>query len=550
MKSAFADRQGLLRSAAPSALDTVGNRNWQPFAERVPLSAFERYQELQRYVGWSDRDAAAVGAIGGILAPFFRPLVDDFYAEIGKHPDARRVITGGPEQVARLKETLIRWLEELFAGPYEAAYVERRWRVGYRHVEIGLSQVYTSAALARLRRRIVEALESQWTGTAAELSSTLQSLHTLIDLDLAIIEDAYQTEFQRRQVIVERVLAQQQAEQRYRSLFENTLDGMLMVDDEGGIVAANPAACAILGCDESAVSGSRLEGLQIRLAGASQAAAWTDFFSQPTQIGEGSLPRGDGAVADVEFRAVRGFAQGLHLLSLHDVTSRKQAEERARQSERLAAIGETMAALVHESRNALQRSKASMEMLLLEIEDRPQAVQLVARAQKAQEDLHRLYEEVRQWAAPLTLRLEPCNLQELWKEVWCLVRQAHPARDARLVEEVTCRNHVTHADPYLLSQVFRNVFENALEASPPGSAVTVRCFDAGGNEIGIAISDEGPGLSPEQQRRIFEPFFTTKAKGTGLGMAIAQRIVQSHRGGILASSPHGAQIEIRLPRTT
>jgi signal transduction histidine kinase len=65
----------------------------------------------------------------------------------------------------------------------------------------------------------------------------------------------------------------------------------------------------------------------------------------------------------------------------------------------------------------------------------------------------------------------------------------------------------------------------------------------------ISIADRGPGLSVEQQQRIFEPFFTTKAKGTGLGMAIASRIVQSHGGSIAASSPGGARLEITLPRT-
>jgi PAS domain S-box-containing protein len=348
---------------------------------------------------------------------------------------------------------------------------------------------------------------------------------------------------------IQRVFERQQAEQRYRWLFENTLDGLLMLDDDSAIVAANPAACALLARKESALLAGRLESLQIQVAGASRPAIWSDFLRERTNIGECALVRGDGTCVDVEYRAVTGFAPGLHLISLHDVTARKQAEERARQSERLAAIGETMAALVHESRNALQRSKASLEMLLLEIEDRPEAVKLVARAQKAQEDLHRLYEEVRQWAAPLNLRREACNLRELWKEVWCLVKQAHPARDARLVEEITCQNLVSEVDQFLMSQVFRNVFENALEASPAGSAVTIRCSDAAGSdEILIAIRDQGSGLTAEQQHRICEPFFTTKAKGTGLGMAIAHRIVQSHRGAIAASSPQGAQIEIKLPR--
>jgi signal transduction histidine kinase len=244
------------------------------------------------------------------------------------------------------------------------------------------------------------------------------------------------------------------------------------------------------------------------------------------------------------------FVPGLHLLSLRDITARRQAEERARQAARLAAIGETMASLVHESRNALQRGKACLEMLSLEIEDRPEALKLVARAQKAQEDLHRLYEEVREWAAPLNLRRETCNLREVWMEVWCLVKQAHPARAARLEENLLC-DPVCEVDRFLMSHVFRNIFENAIEVSPEGAPVSVHCQSASAGKNGqilVTIRDQGPGLTAEQQRRIFEPFFTTKSKGTGLGMAIAQRIVQSHGGAIAASSPQGAQIEITLPK--
>jgi signal transduction histidine kinase len=104
-----------------------------------------------------------------------------------------------------------------------------------------------------------------------------------------------------------------------------------------------------------------------------------------------------------------------------------------------------------------------------------------------------------------------------------------------------------------MAQVFRNIFENAVEVSPAGEVVEVACSEMAngkGRAVVISIADRGPGLSPEQQQRIFEPFFTTKAKGTGLGMAIASRIVQSHGGSIAASSSGGARIEITLPRDT
>jgi signal transduction histidine kinase len=173
--------------------------------EDHPLTAYERYQQLQRYVNWSESDAARVRAIGPMVAPYFGALVDDFYAEIENHPEARKVITGGDEQIARLKKTLVRWLEELFSGQYDRDYVERRWRVGFRHVEIGLLQVYTNAALSRLRRGLLAAVEREWQGSIQELLLVRESLNSLLDLDLAIIEDAYQTEFQRRQVVAERL---------------------------------------------------------------------------------------------------------------------------------------------------------------------------------------------------------------------------------------------------------------------------------------------------------------------------------------------------------
>ena len=169
-------------------------------------SSYLRYQELQSYVGWTDEDAARVHAIAHLIAPHFDELIDDFYAEIERHPEARQVITGGNEQINRLKKSLKGWLTELFSGRYDQDYVGRRWRVGYRHVEIGLDQVYTNTALSRLRSRILGVLEPpRWQATPTEMLAARLSLNTLIDLDLAIIEDAYQTEYRRRQRVTERL---------------------------------------------------------------------------------------------------------------------------------------------------------------------------------------------------------------------------------------------------------------------------------------------------------------------------------------------------------
>jgi len=167
---------------------------------------YSRYQELQAYVGWSEGDAQRVRAVAALLEPALPPLIDDFYAEIERHPHALRVITGGRAQIDRLKGTLLNWVRELLSGPYDRGYVARRWQVGWRHVEIGLDQVFTNMALSRLRTGLVQALRQHWPSGPGDLFDTFRSLNKLLDLDLAIIEDAYQTEHLARQQRSERLV--------------------------------------------------------------------------------------------------------------------------------------------------------------------------------------------------------------------------------------------------------------------------------------------------------------------------------------------------------
>src|SRR6185437_3573095 len=140
-------------------------------------------------------------------SPHLTARIDDFYDEIGRHPNALKVITGGQAQINRLKGTLIQWLRELLAGCYDQKYVARRWLVGWRHVEIGLEQVYTNVALSRLRLGLMRALHDNWRGDLQALQDTVRSLNKLLDLDLAIIEDAYQAEYAARLQRSERLAA-------------------------------------------------------------------------------------------------------------------------------------------------------------------------------------------------------------------------------------------------------------------------------------------------------------------------------------------------------
>jgi signal transduction histidine kinase len=229
--------------------------------------------------------------------------------------------------------------------------------------------------------------------------------------------------------------------------------------------------------------------------------------------------------------------------------------EPALQAERLAAIVQTMAGLAHEAGNALQAIRACSERLAWRLVDRPEALALVAEIQKAEETLERLFDDVRHYAAPVKLERRPWDVGAVWRQAWEEATARHPGRGARLDDGAGGPGLLCSVDPFRLGQVFRNVFDNALAAGRDPVRVTVACAEAdldGRPALRVAVRDNGPGLGPEQRARIFDAFYTTKTRGTGLGMAIARRVVEAHGGRIEAGAAAGpgAEIVITLPRRT
>lgn len=273
--------------------------------------------------------------------------------------------------------------------------------------------------------------------------------------------------------------------------------------------------------------------------------------------------RKDGSTYEVELlisAVTDEQRETTHYVSIHrDITRQKHAEERAVQAERLAAIGQMVTGLAHESRNALQRSQSCLELLALELEDQPEVLDLLARVQKAQDHLHHLYEEVRSYAAPIKLHQRPCDLGDIWRETWSHLEVMRKDKHVSLREETGGMDLCCHVDRHAISQVFRNILENAIVACPAPGEIVIECVESaldGAPAVRLALRDNGPGLDEQQKTRIFEPFFTTKTQGTGLGMAIASRIVESHGGEIgVGDCPSGgaeigAEIIVTLPRGT
>ena len=526
-------------------------------------SHIQRYQELQSYVGWTHDDTARIVALAPLIEPFLCELIDDFYQQIERHDKTRKIITGGDDQVERLKQTLKQWVRELFIGKYNEAYIDRRWRVGGRHLEIGLEQVYCNAALSRLRAGLIKAIRSVWKGDAESLHQSIESLNTLLDLDLAIIEDAYQSEYAYRVKCAEeerRALIKQQGESKFRNLVE-TADCMIVIlRRDKTVVYFSPFAERLTNYAAREVVGRDFMERLLPDEDRPMIAAELDrVFAGMTRPGcESNILRLDGTRRQMawNFRLLTEFDGIPAILAIgHDITDLKGSQERVLQAERLAAIGQVVAGLAHESRNALQRSQSCLEMIVREVRDRPRALELIGRLQDAQDQLHHLYEDVRGYAAPILLVRHESNLTEIWREAWNDLEGLRDGRAATLTDDIDGADPHCQVDPFRLKLVFRNVLENAIAACSDPVEILVRLRTVTIEQpptVWISIYDNGPGMAPETRERIFEPFFTTKTRGTGLGMAIARRIIEAHGGKISVgkSNGTGTEILIQLPKGT
>lgn len=224
----------------------------------------------------------------------------------------------------------------------------------------------------------------------------------------------------------------------------------------------------------------------------------------------------------------------------------------AGQIARLAALGARMAEVAHESRNALQRAQSNLDLLSLELTQQQDLLTLTARTQRALDDIQRLFREIRETVVP-PRNLHHGDVLRLCENVWADLEVSHRDKPIDFVESVRCGDTCCDIDDAKLSQVFRNIFENAISACPNPGRIEVECGDT---EVGsvsaleVCVRDNGCGFSSSDLERIFEPFFTTKASGTGLGMPIAKQIVADHGGRLDArnSQNSGAEFVLTLPR--
>ena len=157
------------------------------------------FAELVAYVGFSADDSARLLAFLPIAEPHFGPISEHFYERILAHPQAHDAITGGPEQIERLKRTLIQWMHSGLSGPHDQDFCQRRARIGHIHVRIGLPQRYMVTAMNVMRldfRRVVE--QELASAPSSEQWALNDALDRLFDLELAIMLETYKLEAEDR----------------------------------------------------------------------------------------------------------------------------------------------------------------------------------------------------------------------------------------------------------------------------------------------------------------------------------------------------------------
>ena len=222
--------------------------------------------------------------------------------------------------------------------------------------------------------------------------------------------------------------------------------------------------------------------------------------------------------------------------------------EQLQRADRLKTLGEVAAGLAHEIRHPLASIRGALE--IIDERSRPDSpeAEFSRLAMGEVQRLDNLVWEFLRYARPHEPDLRPTSLHDVVERVVALLRIEAERAGVMLDVDRPAPMPDAWIDALQIEQVLLNVVLNAVQASPPGSCVRVReRLDQ--PDVLIDVIDEGPGIPVEHLGQVFSPFFTTREKGTGLGLAVAHRIVMAHNGHIdfTQASQRGTCVRIRLP---
>lgn len=225
------------------------------------------------------------------------------------------------------------------------------------------------------------------------------------------------------------------------------------------------------------------------------------------------------------------------------------------ENEKLAAIGRLAAGIAHEVRNPLGVIRASAAMVREHFAPADDAHRACGFILDEIDRLDGLISSLLAFARPTTLRLRPAAVGDVVARATALADEALKKRAAKLAAAIGAPDAELAVDPDLIAQLLLGLVTNAAEAIAPGGHVELRARVEPAAVV-LAVADDGPGVPEADRTRVFEPFYTTKATGTGLGLAMAERIARAHGGELrvvqgAGAGPggRGACFELVLPRT-
>ena len=318
--------------------------------------------------------------------------------------------------------------------------------------------------------------------------------------------------------------------------------GVLVRDADGRIVRANAAALAVLGADESAVLGRES----------------TEFDGRDDEWIEHEAVRPDGSrhiVASrrsVVARDLRAGGEPAGTVEILDDRTRVvELSERLHAMDKLSAMGDMASGIAHELRNPMMAVKGFAEMLAPRLPEGSDERRWAGLIVEGSAEAETILASMMSLASPEKLALDSVDAHELARAALRLARLG-AERDGvctfELTSSVDCPAFA--GDRIKLRQALRNLLANAIQAQPEGGRVHL-AIAREGDEVVARVQDAGPGISQKLARRVFEPFFTTRAEGTGLGLALVQRIAVLHGGRVeissLPSPLGGAEVRLHLP---
>ncbi len=338
------------------------------------------------------------------------------------------------------------------------------------------------------------------------------------------------------------------------NILQSISSGLLTTDLQERITSFNRAAGEITGFRFEDVHGKRVKEI----------LGWTTAVSPAVNSSKSNTPsrrfdietsRKDGSRLILgftisPFKDKNGEDKG-SIWVFQDLTRTKEMEEEMSRRERLATIGELAAGIAHEIRNPLASISGSMQVLNRDLDMKDEDRHLMEVALKETERLNSIVTEFLIFARPIQLNPKPCNIIELLTETITLAKKSSDYRDdIEIFTDFHDENMYIMIDQDKIRQVFWNLLINAFQAMPSGGRFRIETRDmVSCNGIEIVFEDNGEGIKKEDIGMIFNPFFTTKCSGSGLGLAVVQKIVKEHNGNIEVKSivGMGCLFSVSLP---